>query len=496
MTLALTVAGMVIFGAYGSHLLRGERLDLVKAVEREVMLLGRSLRASTENALRDQQIEDIRDALGALELVDETVEVQVFGPTGSLIVTTHPTVDGSHVPEALLLEAVREQRSTLATQPAEDPLRMLLAMPLIDDDGRILGGLLLIRPLDDLRADLAATRQSVIVSVVVFVCASAVLGLLLGTIYIGRPLARSVAAMRKVRDGDLSSAVPVQRNDELGLLAEEFNRMVAELRHARAKLDEETESRRRLQRHLQDADKLITIGQLSAGLAHEIGSPLQVINGRAQQLVDRPGDADETRRLAEILVEQTNRITRIVDQLMRFARSRPAHRTAIDLPTTVRGVFDLLSFEARRRGVRLTVEADPQLPTLHADPDQMQQVALNLVTNALNATPSGGEIRIRLTTSVLAESGKAALRLVVSDSGMGISASDREHLFEPFFTTRAQQGGTGLGLAIVKAIITDHDGSVSVAAEPDGGSCFTVDLPLVEPPSTAPEEPPNRAART
>lgn len=481
MTLALTTAGLVVFGTYGAHLLRGERHDLVRAVEREVALLGRSLRVSVEHALRDHQIEDIRDVLDALEVVDETVEVLVYPPVGPAIAATHPGSDGSEVPPNLVAEAIHQRRSVLVAHPDEDPRMMLMALPLLGSDGRLLGGLLLVRPLDDLRADLAATRRSVIVSVAVFVFASAFLGLALGTMYIGRPLARSVAAMREVRAGDLDSEVPVLRNDELGVLAREFNSMVRELRHARTKLDAETESRRRLQRHLQDADKLITIGQLSAGLAHEIGSPLQVINGRARQLLDHAAADAEARRLAEILVEQTDRITRIVDQLLRFARSRPALRTGIDLPSTVRGVFDLLAYEARRRGVRLTVRSAADLPMLYADADQVQQVALNLVTNALNATPAGGEILISIAPVALADAAARGIRLTVEDSGRGIAAADKEHLFEPFFTTRAREGGTGLGLAVVKAIVTEHGGEIRVEASETGGSRFTVDLPLGQP---------------
>lgn len=479
MTLALTAAGLLVFGTYGTYLLRGERHELVRAVEREVMLLGRTLRVSVENALRDHQVEDIRDAIDALELVDETVEVQIFTEDGRAFATT-PLGPSVVQPPEIVREAIALGRSLVRADPPGDPTHMLLAMPLTDDDSQRIGGLLIVRPLDDLRADLETTRRSVFVSVLIFVCASALIGLLLGTIYIGRPLAQSVAAMREVRAGDLDSVVPVRRNDELGLLAHEFNSMVAQLRHARARLDAETESRRRLQRHLQDADKLITIGQLSAGLAHEIGSPLQVINGRARQLIDHPADAEETKRLAEILIEQTDRITRIVDQLLRFARSRPAHRSEIDLPTTVRGVFDLLGYEARRRGVRLTVASEPELPRLYADPDQIQQVALNLVTNALNATPSGGEIAIRINRSTMGTPPRSGIRMVVEDSGSGIAAADQEHLFEPFFTTRSHEGGTGLGLAVVKAIVTEHGGEIHVASGPHAGSRFAVDLPLSE----------------
>jgi signal transduction histidine kinase len=256
--------------------------------------------------------------------------------------------------------------------------------------------------------------------------------------------------------------------------------MVADLHDARARLEQESESRQRLQRGLERVDKLITLGQLSAALAHEIGTPLQILHGRARALLARAHDPEGTRKNAEILVEQTERITRIVEQLLRFARHRTTHALPMQLPSVAQSVLDLLGVEARRRGLRLTLDVAPDLPEVEADPDQVQQIVLNLMTNAFAATPNGGSVEVRLEVGVLPRpdgSSARSARLVVKDTGRGIPADIRERLFEPFFTTRDAEGGTGLGLSVVKAIVTEHRGAISVESELGAGSSFAVDLP-------------------
>src|SRR5262249_44489167 len=155
--------------------------------------------------------------------------------------------------------------------------------------------------------------------VVAFVAITMGAGILLGTAYVTRPLATLLDGIAHVRDGDFKSRVPLARHDEIGALVDEFNSMVAALGDARQRIEHETEARLRLERGLQGIDKMVTIGQLSAGLAHEIGLPLQVLSGRASALQTRSSDP-EIRRQAEILVEQTARITRIVEQLLSFGR--------------------------------------------------------------------------------------------------------------------------------------------------------------------------------
>jgi signal transduction histidine kinase len=236
-----------------------------------------------------------------------------------------------------------------------------------------------------------------------------------------------------------------------------------------------------MQRTLQELDKLATLGQLSAVVAHEIGSPLQILEGRARALARNPHDPKATRRIAEIALEQVGRITRIVSQLLTMTRRRSPKRRAIDPVAPVRAVLELLELEARRRRVSLSLVDDGAPPSALLDGDQVQQVVLNLVTNALDAAPASGHVWVRLSQGVFRRAEASAptptFRLSVRDDGPGFLESQRGQLFEPFFTTKAERGGTGLGLAVVKSIVEDHRGRIEVSSFP-GGTEFVVDLPI------------------
>jgi signal transduction histidine kinase len=272
-----------------------------------------------------------------------------------------------------------------------------------------------------------------------------------------------------VREGDFRSRVLPGRHDEIGELVEEFNRMLGALAAMREKIEREADSRAHLEVGLQRVDKLITIGQLSAGLAHEIGSPLQVLAGRASTLVDHADP--EVRRQAKVLVAQCDRITRIVEQLLSFGRRRTATVERCDLVTPIAAVIEMLVGEARRHQITLALETDATSHEIIGDVDQLQQIALNLIRNALVVTKPGGTVVVRIDGS------HDVVRLAVRDTGVGIAPDAQERLFEPFFTTRASEGGTGLGLAVVRSIANDHQASIEVHSEPGVGTEFVVSFP-------------------
>jgi len=487
-TLAFTGTGILLFGGYGVYLMRNERAALFDSVEREMRLIGRSVEISAENALRDRQLADIDEVISTLARDENKFAMLVYDSGGRAILASRAPLVGDDVADAAAHGAIASTHTVLQFDPPDEPRRLVLALALLDDDGSVSGAVTISRDLDDLWADLRNTRAGIALSVSLFVLASAVVGMIFGAVYIGRPLARMTAAMQLVRGGNLHSALSIDRRDEMGDLARVFNDMVIDLQQARQQLEQEGESRRRLQQSLQEADKLITIGQLSAGLAHEIGTPLQILNGRARALLSRAHDPLETKRYGQILVAQSDRIARIVEQLLRFARRRRSQLSAIDLTATVSEVVDLLQYEARRRGVVLSVTCPHELPRISIEGDQLQQVVLNLVTNAMHATGNGGMIGIELVSATLATaSGRRmpGVRLVVRDTGTGIAPEHRDHLFEPFFTTRPGEGGTGLGLAVVRAIVTDHGGTIDVHSEPLRGSTFTVEFPVSHRPLAA-----------
>ncbi len=468
-TVALTVIGVVLFGTYAVLAYRGERADLRTATEREIRIIGRSLETSIGNALRDRKRSDVDETLATLEQLEPTVDIHVHGIDGGPIAhsagaSTDPWIEG------LVARAGTTQRELVELQDDHD--RLVLAAPIVDDDGTLLGEMAIVRPTTDLEADLARTRWRLIGVVVAFVAVTMIAGLALGTWYVSRPVDSVLAGIRDVRRGDFRHPVQARRHDEIGAVIDEFNAMVSALAEARAQVETESEGRMRLERGLQGADKMIAIGQLSAGLAHEIGSPLQVLTGRASTLSEHADP--EVRRQGTILVAQGERIARIVEQLLSFGRRKAAHITSCDLAEPVRRVIELLAGEVRRRGIALQVEIDDGPQRIEADTDQLQQVALNLLTNAMAATSAGGTITVRVTAA------HGDVRLIVKDTGTGIPAEIQPRLFEPFFTTRAHSGGTGLGLAVVRSIVDEHGGTIEVHSAPGEGTELVVGFPRTQ----------------
>jgi signal transduction histidine kinase len=473
-TFGMVLAGLLLFGGYSLLHLRQQERDLRASVERETSLLGRSLQVSLENALRDHQLRDVQQLLEELEKIYPAMDVFVYGPDGAIQAESSDD-EPSKFPR-MPFPFAEDGRPTVQWDNGTPEGRMLLAWPLRYEGGQKAGTLVVARPLTTLHHHLEATRRGAVVTLIAFVIATALLGMALGQIFVRRPLGQIVLAMASLRSGGSTEQLPAPHN-EIGAVAQEFNALVVSLREAQEKLASETEARRQLEQGLAGVDKLVRVGQLSAGLAHEIGSPLQILSGRARALANAPGDPVRVRKNAEMLVAQTERIAQIVEQLLAFARRRPVQFARVDVAAIVGSVIGLLELEARQRKMKLRFSAAAGLPPVLADAGKLQQVVLNLVTNAFNASSAGGEVSVAVAPVALPNAAPG-VRITVKDAGCGMSEEVLAQLFEPFFTTRVSTGGTGLGLAVVKSIVTEHGGQISVQSHPDRGSRFTVDLPL------------------
>lgn len=485
LSIALCCASVLVLGSYGVYQLRQEADDLHAAVTREIRLIGTAVQVAVENAARDGQPADIRETLQALEQIDPVYDVFVFDRNQKL--SAH---SGDQRPDLDMLRgatesAFREGRPVLRFTGENQLGYAIFAAPLRDGAHAPFGTVALIRPLDDAKRDLARTRLAITASVLALIGALAGLCYGIGAYYVGRPLAALLRALRLLRSGESPPKITPARRDEVGVVAQEFNEVVGALAEARQHLAREVEARRLLEAGIQRLDKLATLGQLATGLAHEIGSPLQILNGRARALHDRAQDA-ETRRYAGIFVEQTERIARIVAQLLRVARRAPPQLQRTDIAQVLRTVVELFDLTARRKGITLSLHAADSLPPVLADPAQVQQIALNLINNALAATEPGGSVCIRsgAATQQRLASGVAAVQITVEDNGHGIPAEDQALLFEPFFTSRSDEGGTGLGLAVVRSLVQEHGGAVWAESELGAGSRFHV-LLAVEGPAYA-----------
>ena len=476
LTLGFAITALLIVALYGANQLRNEAVDLRGAAERDLRLVGTTVQVAVQNAFRDKQNADVREIVDVVKLRDPSLDVLVFDSSGSLTAGSWGSTAIQGRVRELSDRARGIDRPVLQFEGPRGLSLLIGAFPLQTDDDTNFGTVVLVRPLDELRRDLDAETRGTVLSLVTLVIALAVAGWLLSSRYVRRPLLDLVQTMRAVRAGDLSVKMSFTRADEMGEAVSEFNAMVAELGDARQRLIAETEAREALEIALQRTDKLITVGQLSAGLAHEIGSPLQVVNGRARALAARDDVPADIRRVAEIVANQSDRIAHIVEQLLTFARNTTPKQIDVALREPVRDVVELFEMEARRHAVRLEFTCDESLPVVNADAGQVQQVVMNLLRNALRATPRGGTIHVSLTATQSGEHGWVCL--AVEDSGEGIPEDVAAHMFEPFFTTRSHSGGTGLGLAIVKTIVDAHRGTITVVPHDSGGTRFAVQFPV------------------
>ncbi|MEP6923541.1 MAG: ATP-binding protein [Pyrinomonadaceae bacterium] len=284
---------------------------------------------------------------------------------------------------------------------------------------------------------------------------------------ISRPLGRITLAAVQVTNGAYGTTVKEDSNDEIGLLAESFNQMSL-------KMASDIEQLRKLNEQLVQTEKLAAMGRLSAGVAHEVNNPLASISSLIQMLQAKPDlelDEKETLRLIQT---QIIRITQVTRDMLDFARVRPAARSFVDINMVLEASLRLASFDNSFQKLHLTKTFDEHIPKISADYDQLQQVFLNLLLNARDAMPAGGEIKLK---SVF-HSQMHEICIEISDNGTGITAENAKLIFDPFFSTKPTGKGTGLGLAVCYGIITAHGGKIEVQPNNGQGTRFIISLPL------------------
>jgi two-component system NtrC family sensor kinase len=348
--------------------------------------------------------------------------------------------------------------------------------PLSGENGQLIGYLLVARDWTDLSDDLRARAVGSVVEALIM------MGVVAATIsffvrrYVSQPLAELSRKMMRFSSEANIEYKPA--GDEVNFLTEEFRKLDAQLIQARASLLKRHRRELELERELERADRLATIGMLASGLAHEIGTPMSVIRARAEHLLQSEPSSPKTQQSLKIFIAQIDRISHIVRILLNYARARESRKMRWDAREIIDHALALVETEAGRRRIALVKRLSDTPLFVDCDADQLQQVFVNLAMNALDAMVATGGI-LYITADTEAANNTARVKVVFEDTGPGVAAQYQDRVFDPFFTTKGPGQGTGMGLAVSQSIMRDHNGEITLTCGSHGAR-FVVTMPIAQ----------------
>jgi signal transduction histidine kinase len=487
-----------------------ERARLTSELQEEVLILTNAIRLIVEHALRDRRPGDIQELLAEIVRDPNPIDrIRIFNTR--LEETGNASTD---VASATVVPRSAWEQALASGEPQvrylDSPRRpvVYVILPLKAPQGTIIGGLEVVHVATRVQRQFRDAAQQLALQTGLLSLTIALAIWLAVRVSIRRPIRALVRAVLAIGRGHLDERITLERRDEVGQLASAFNRMADDLQAAHARTRTEARARLEIEQELHQEQKLAAVGRLASEVAHEIGTPLNIISGRTEVVrKGLPADHPLSRHITTVL-QQVERISGILRQLLEYARPRRPALGSVPLEAIFSRVADLLEPLASRRQVRFSAQASRALPPILADADQLQQVLLNLITNALDATPAGGQVRLRADEDPLGSTpepaaarphitrGTAAtpcLTLRVEDTGCGIPPERLEKIFEPFFSTKIR-GGTGLGMAIVEDIVRAHRGAIEIESAEGRGTTIRLRWPVAGPGASVADASPSDGA--
>jgi len=495
LTLLLLLAVAVVMTGFGFIRSQQERERLIAEHQQEVLVLANAIKLSVEHALRDRQPQDIRELLAEMVREPNPVDrIRILDRRlDDMISATSGVAASTPVPQEELEQVLKSGQALVRylNVPARPAAYAIL--PLKSRRGGIIGVVEVVHVATRVQRQIEETNRDLVWRLSVLSLTIALVIWVTVRISIRRPIGHLTRAALALGHGDLGRRLDLKRRDEIGQLARAFDRMAENLQSAQTQIVTEAQARLELEQQVQQAQKLAAVGRLASEVAHEIGTPLGVISGRAETIQKKLEDGHPLSRHVATILQQIERISGTLRQLLHHARPRRPATCPVATSQMLARIVELLQPMAARRQITLQAQAADELVPLLADPDQLQQVLLNLVNNALEATPPGGWVRLTATQddpTPVADQPNGQVRitrghveapfltLAVADTGCGMSGEQLEHIFEPFFSTKERRGGTGLGMAIVEDIVRAHRGAIEVRSAPGAGTTVLVRWPL------------------
>ena len=486
----LLIIFLLIIGVGGFTLfhLQREQVHLLESTRQSAELLLDTIEKSIFHSMRlgnSAEVQAILEMVGGSDGLDG---VRIFGPDGLVLKSNHPDEIGQRVDKRTFNLYVQQQEEVIFEDPSGAQL-MSLVRPIVADErcvrchgsaDQVVGVLSLDFSLAQLSRQLRETSEMFALSTVFILLFLAPAIALLLIRLLRQPLQRITDCMRQVEDGDLSVRMAPRGDDEVGRLMDGFNSMVGHLDRTRNELKQYH------YRQMERADRLASVGEMAAGLAHEIKNPLAGICGAIDVLADDYPEDDQRREVMRQIQIQVGRLDKTVNDLLYFGKPGQPEFSYCDMNSLIKQTLMFVAQHPQAKNIKQVEELTRGLAPVWVDQKQIQQVLLNLLVNALQAMPDGGVLTV-LTESLDCD-GQDWLRVAVCDTGSGISAEELDKIFTPFYTTKTQ--GTGLGLPICRQLMESNGGALRAAGRPGQGARFCLELPTVKAPQGSQSEAP------
>ncbi len=527
----LTIIVVAVAAFSGLYTVAGEERQMLRMMSEGADQLSRSITSATWHAMLADRREDAYQVMHTIAQKQGIDHIRMFNRNGLLTFSTKPeeishqkdrsleTCSGCHVSALPLQQMDLSWRTQILKKP--DGQRSLdMVTPIFNEPScsqadchahpaslKVLGLVDVRLSLHNVDAELATMKLRVLVRVLVEIGLISLFIVLFTRHFVARPLMELVSSAQAISQMNLDRPVQVtDGSDEISHLARAFEVMRESLKSAHEEilrftqtLEDKVEERSRqlqaAQQKLQYNDRLASLGTLAASVAHEINNPIAgVLN--LSMLMQRilkddgipAGRVAEFRRYLAQVTHETSRVGHIVSDLLSFSRRGKPQRSAADLSRLVRTTVSLVDHKLKLANIALDLQLAENLPSVHCDGGQIQQVVLNLVLNASESMHSHGSGTVTVKTWA-GEEGNS-VKLSVADTGEGIPPEVLPRIFDPFFTTKPDGKGVGLGLAVSYGIVQAHSGEIEARSEPGEGTVFTLTLPLQPPPSKSPGEQP------
>jgi two-component system NtrC family sensor kinase len=481
---------------------------LIDKAEREAGHLSETIKRSLKWAMIKNRRDEVQRIIDSVADQKGIIEVKIFNKMGEITVAADKDKVGKKVDmkaeacygchgEGAAKKLLPTSSRTRVFTSVDGTRNLGLILPIYNKpecyschpkEQNVLGVLDTVLSLDDTDRSIATSKWGMCLSALIsFIAISLILSLLLSKL-VSRPISRLFEATREATNahGHLSHKVKATSKDEIGMLTESFNVMMEEVRKSKKDIEEwsrtleervqeKTLRLRAMQDQLIQAGKMVAVGKLAAGVAHEINNPLTNILTSGEYLQKKSPENYPFTEDLDIIVNESLRCRKIVKGLLDFARQTRPEKKLSEINQIIQAVLVLVENQAAFHNIKIVSELDPSIPKIMVDSDQIQQVFTNMVLNAAEAMKGGGVLRIK---TALSQDG-SFLEVTFSDTGCGIPKEHIDRIFDPFFTTKDVGTGTGLGLSVSYGIVEKHGGSIDVESKVKEGTTFVIHLPLV-----------------